>query len=272
MEYKPSLPAHNDNASPESPLRDVVAVVLGLLAAAALAYWLLGLAVDATVLRMSTETEARLYALLPAPGPDKTPVLPQQAQLQELVNSLHACAGLRLPTSVTLEKSQVPNAMVVPGGHIVVYSGLLSQVRSENGLAFVLAHELAHISQRDHLRAVGRSLVLFGFSALLTGSDSGLTELLAPVDQLGQASYSRTREAAADAVALRILNCRYGHAGGATEFFSSMKDEDSGIADLSHYTSSHPAMQQRIDTLNRAIRQAGYKEAAVAPLRIQVPE
>lgn len=142
---------------------------------------------------------------------------------------MRVCAGMRQPETVSLSKADVPNAAVIPGGHIVVFSGLLSQVRSENGLAFVLAQELAHITQRDHLRAMGRGIVLFGLAALVTGSDSGLSELLAPVNSPGQASYSRTRESAADAAALRILHCRYGHAGGATELFAAMKDRETSV-------------------------------------------
>ena len=39
---------------------------------------------------------------------------------------------------------------------------------------------------------------------------------------VGEAGYSRGREAQADANALRILQCHYGHVGGATEFFEAL--------------------------------------------------
>lgn len=272
MKYEPSLPARNDNVSHEHPLKDFVVILGWLLAVAALVYWLLGMAVDAIVDNLSYETEATVYKLLPAPPVAATApgVLAQQAKVQALVDGMRACAGLRLPAAVTLSKSEVPNAAVMASGHIVVFTGLLGHVQSENGLAFVLAHELAHITQRDHLRAVGRGIVLFGVSALLTGNDSGLTELLAPVNSLGQAKYSRTREAAADSAALRILNCRYGHAGGATEFFHAMKDKDNRLFGLSHYAASHPAMQARIDTLNRAIQDGNLKVGTVLPLSVRL--
>jgi Zn-dependent protease with chaperone function len=268
MKYQPSLPAHNDNVSQENPLKDFAVILGWLLAVAALGYWLLGMAVDATVDNLSDETEAKLHKMLPsytapAAAPD---LLARQTRLQAMVDGLRSCAGVRLPAAVTLTKSEVPNAAVLAGGQIVIFTGLLDHVRSENGLAFVLAHELAHIAQRDHLRAVGRGIVLFGVAVLVTGNNSGLTELLAPVNSLGQAKYSRTREAAADSAALRILHCRYGHAGGATELFDAMKDRDDGFFGLSHYAASHPAMQSRIDALNRAIRDGGLKVGPVVPL------
>lgn len=269
MKYQPSLPEHNDNVSDQHPLKDFVVIGLWLLAAAALLFWLLALAVDTVVERLDHESEARLYALLP----DKPMVTDpaeraRQAQVQAMVDGMRSCAGLRLPATVSLYKSGTPNAAVLPGGNIVVFSGLLDEVRSENGLAFVLAHELSHITQRDHLRALGRGLVLFGVAALVTGNDSGLSELLAPVGKLGDATYSRTREAAADAAALRILHCRYGHAGGATELFAALKDKDADPTGLSHYVASHPAMQERIDALNAAIRAGGMQVGPVKPLAV----
>lgn len=265
MQYQPALPEHNDNVSQQNPLKDFVVIMGWLLAIGACVFWLLGLAVDAVVDRLDDAAEARLYALLPTHAAPPAGAHPQQARLQALVDGMRQCAGLQLPATVTLSKSGDANAALLPGGHIVVFSGLLDQVKSENGLSFVLAHELAHITQRDHLRAMGRGIVLFGLAALLTGSDSGLSELLAPVNSLGHAKYSRTREAAADAAALRILNCRYGHAGGATELFQSMLARDGNGFGVSHYVASHPAMQERIDTLNRAIRDAGMKVGPLLP-------
>lgn len=269
MKYEPSLPRHNDNVAHEHPLKDLVVLLGGLLAIGALAFWLLGLAVDAVVDDLSPEAEARLYALLPEGSlPATMATGARQAQLQAMVDGMRACAGSAVPLRVSLADSKAPNAAALPGGHIVVFGGLLDRVESENGLAFVLAHEMAHIAQRDHLRAMGRGIVLFGLSALVMGSDSGLTDVLAPVNQLGVAKHSRTREAAADAAALRILTCRYGHAGGATEFFEAMKGEDERLFALSHYTASHPAMDERIGAIHAAIRAAGIADRPVLPLKL----
>ncbi|MES2899927.1 MAG: M48 family metallopeptidase [Pseudomonadota bacterium] len=269
MKYQPGLPQHNDNISDEHPLKDFVVITAWLLAFSVLAFWLLGLAIDATVDSMSPATEARLHAMLPAQAVTSEPkAAAQQVQLQAMVDSMRACARLTLPSKVAVSASAVPNAMVVPGGQIIVFSGLFKQVKSENGLAYVLAHEMAHVTQRDHLRALGRGIVLFGMAALLTGSDSGLSELLTPVGNLGQAKYSRTREAAADMAALRILHCRYGHAGGATEFFEAMRDEEQSLFGLTHYAASHPAMQERIDALNAAIKASGMPVQPGVPLQI----
>ncbi len=267
MQYRPALPAHNDNVSQQHPLKDFFVILGWLLVFAALVFWLLGLAVDAVVDRMDHASEARLYALLPSSSAPAAPASAGQIRLQAMVDGMRQCAGLRVSATVSLHKSETPNAAVMPGGHIVVFDGLMDHVKSENGLAFVLAHEMGHLTQRDHLRALGRGIVLFGMAALLTGSDSGLTDLLAPVTELGHAKYSRTREAAADAAALRILHCRYGHAGGATELFEAMKASQGGDFGLSHYVASHPGMDERIAAIHRAISAGGLPVKPVLPLQ-----
>ena len=114
---------------------------------------------------------------------------------------------------------------------------------------------------------MGRGLLIASISMLVTGSDSDITQILMPVHVLTTASYSQKREMEADTGALQVLQCRYGHVGGATEFFEAMKkdrrtDEDG----FSHYFASHPQAQARIDNINRLIEQQGLKRGAVAPL------
>lgn len=267
MKYQPALPEHNDNVSHEHPLKDFLLILSGLVAVAALAFWLLGHAVDWAVDSLSPESEARLNRMAAIEMPASPKNEAERAErVQKLAASMYQCAGLDFRPQLRMHQSDVPNAAVVPGGAIIVFTGLLDRVQSENGLSFVLAHELSHIANRDHLRVMGRGIVLFGISALLTGSDSGLTGLLAPAAHLGTAKYSREREALADARALQILNCRYGHAGGATELFEALKKQDPETSSVSHYLASHPSMQARIDALTQAIARQGMKVGTVDPL------
>lgn len=267
MKYQASLPKHNDNVSHEHPLKDFLLILSGLALVAALAFWLLGHAVDWAVDSLSPEAEARLNSMAAITLPASPKQEAKRAErVQGLIAGMHQCAGLNFRPQLRMHQSEVPNAAVVPGGTIIVFTGLLDSVKSENGLSFVLAHELSHIANRDHLRAMGRGIVFFGISAILTGSDSGMTGLLAPAAHLGTARYSRERESLADAKALQILTCRYGHAGGATELFEALKKEDPDTSSVSHYLTSHPAMQVRIDALRRAIGEQGLQVRAVQPL------
>ncbi|MFC0253562.1 M48 family metallopeptidase [Massilia consociata] len=268
MKYRTSLPAHNDNISHEHPLKDFVLILVGLSLAVLLALWALGLVVDRVVDRLSPETEAKLSALVAPPAPKAEAAMKErEAWAQSLVDQMRQCAGLRTPVLVRMTQSKQANAVVVPGGTVIVYSGLLGHLRSENGMAFVLAHELSHLAHRDHLRAIGRKVVLIAAAALLTGDGSGTASVLAPAEHLGESGYSRGREASADRQALEILQCRYGHVGGATEFFESLRHGKRDAPVLAHYLASHPSMTSRSGSAGDPPgRSAGGRRAPIAAL------
>lgn len=269
MKYRGALPGHNDNISHEHPLKDFLLILLALSLAVLAGIWVAGLLVDRVVDGISPDTEARLTRLLAPPlPPARAEAHPREAWLQSQVDALRGCAGFAGPVSVRLVASGQANAVVLPGGTVMVYAGLLDQVKSENGLAFVLAHELSHLVHRDHLRAVGRSLVVIAAATVLTGDGSWAAGVLAPARHLGETSHSRERESLADARALRILQCRYGHAGGATEFFEALGKQDGDAPAFTHYLASHPSMASRIEALRLAMRQAGLRSGPVQPLSL----
>lgn len=266
MKYQASLPEHNDNISHDHPLKDFVLILLGLSGLILAAYLLLGWMVDIVVDRMSPATEARLTQLMAWKAPASEPAMAgREAWTQALVDGMRECAGVSAPVTVRVAESDTPNAMVAPGGNVIVFSALFDKVASENGMAFVLAHELSHLAHRDHLRGIGRALVLVAAATVLTGDGSGAASILAPASHLGESRYSRGRESAADARALEILQCRYGHAGGATEFFEALRGEDDAPA-FAHYLASHPSAGARVAALQGAIREAGMSAGATVPL------
>lgn len=268
MKYRPSLPEHNDNVSHHSPIREFLLILGGLSGVALALFWVLGLAIDLAVDHLSPEAEARIHrALALDPVAEKTHAPAAQAELERMADALRQCAGLPYPVTLQLVKAEQPNALVLPGARIVIYSGLLDKVTSRNGLSFVLAHELSHLKHRDHLRGLGRSLLLIAISAALTGANSDLTQILMPANQFGMAHHSQTREMEADNSALDILQCHYGHIGGATEFFEALREQDDGTPiGISHYFSSHPELRARIGNLQRRIGERGYQPARTIPL------
>jgi len=272
MKYQGGLPEHNDNISHEHPLKDFLLILLALSLAVLAGIWVAGLLVDRVVDDISPETEARLTRLLAPPlPPARKDAAAREAWLQSQVDALRQCAGIAGPVNVRLVASPQANAVVLPGGTVMVYAGLLEQVKSENGLAFVLAHELSHLVHRDHLRAIGRSLVVIAAATVLTGDGSWAAGVLAPAQHLGETRHSRERESLADARALRILQCRYGHVGGATEFFEALRKQDGdapALGAFTHYLASHPSMAARIEALQLAMRQAGLRSDQVRPLSL----
>lgn len=253
MKYRPSLPEHNDNISHDQPVREFVLLFSGITMFLLVAFWILGLFVDRAVEYISPEMEAMMFSSVGASAAELVDGRdPRQAELQHMVDALQECTHLAHPLKVHLIDSDDANAMALPGGRIFVLNGLLDKVASENGLSFVLAHELAHFKNRDHLRGMGRGLVFSAVAALMTGAGSNLTQLFTPTVGFSQARYSQERESLADQQALQILGCYYGHVGGATEFFEAMKADDKKRGKvLAHYFASHPEAVQRINNLHR---------------------
>ncbi len=260
MNYQPSLPEHNDNVSHQRPVREFFVLIAGVLAFVLIGYWALGLFVDVAVDYLSSEQEAKLFSKVDINWDFGKESMPEeQAKLQSLVDSLAPCLALPYPITVSLVKSEVVNAMAVPGGKMVVFSGLLDSVSSTNGLMFILAHELGHFKNRDHLRLMGRGIVLSILAMLAFGGDSGISDILASTINLRTAKYSQTRESQADHTALQALHCHFGHAGGATELFETLQSQEEGFNfDLLHYFSSHPELQQRINDLHRLTQKLGF--------------
>jgi len=267
MEYKPSLPQDNHNITHDHPLKEFILLLAGVLGLVFITYIVLGFFVDFAVEHISPELENELFSQAPVYllSPSESSTDPRQQELQELTDDLKSCVGINVPITVHIQESEMANAVALPGGHIVVFSGLLDKLESENGIAFVMGHELGHFANRDHLRGMGRGIVLTVLAVTMTGGKSSLSQLLTPSIQLSQANYSQEREALADKIGMQVLHCRYGHVGGATEFFENMSEsENAGF--ISHYFASHPEMRNRILALTQQALSNGWKLENTVPL------
>jgi predicted Zn-dependent protease len=268
MKYIPRLPERNDNVTPRSPLGQFFILAGGLLAIVMAAYFTLGLMVDVIVPRISPELEKKLAGVFMNAVDDSndTGTGPQTRYCQRLIDKLQQnCSELPYHLTVYVNKNRAVNALALPGGQVVVFTGLLDKVSTENELAFVLAHEMGHYMHRDHLRGVGRALVFMAISTVIFGPDSGVNSFLAQSLNLTELRFSRQQEARADSYALHTLQCAYGHVGAATAFFERIeKEADPGV--FGHYFSTHPQNQSRIARLNELIEQHGYIRRNPAPL------
>ena len=142
-------------------------------------------------------------------------------------------------------KGSTVNAFTMLGGYIFVFEGLIIRLDSENSLAMVLAHEIAHAKNRDPLLGAGRGILLQLLMSSLSGG--GIDPSTVDVgSNLMLNTYSREQEEAADRLALAALQNRYGHVGGATQLFRMLTDSGS-VPATAEFLSSHPNLKQRIE-------------------------
>jgi Zn-dependent protease with chaperone function len=266
MKYTPRQPGSNVNVTPTSPLREFFLLTAGLLGMVMLIYIVLGLAVDLIAPRISTNLENKMGGLFVGSIEAKDSDSIRGTYVRSLVEALQdRCVQLPYLFKVHIRQSPTVNAVALPGGHIILFTGLLDRVASENELAFVLAHEMGHFAHRDHLRGIGRAFVFITISTLLLGTDSTVSKMLANALNLTEMSFSRKQETRADEFALETLHCDYGHVAGATDFFEKIsKEKDPGK--FGHYFASHPESRKRISHLENIIRSRGFKLGKRKPL------
>lgn len=250
MRYQPSLPEHNDNVSHQSPVREFLSLMAVAVVAVLAVVWLAGMAVDWAVAQIDPATEEQLLATVSESiDLNEESHASEKRQLEQLLQPLLACVEQPYRIQVVVREDSVPNAFAVPGGQMWVTTGLLQSGLSENALSFILGHELGHFVHRDHLRGLGRSLVLWVLSRSFLGGESSISQLLSPSLLLGEAQHSQAQERAADDTGLAALQCRYGHVGGATELFAALQLNHSKTLPGTHYFESHPQLQSRMDGL-----------------------
>lgn len=171
-----------------------------------------------------------------------------QNQLQTLAQKLAQAmdAPTDMPIQIHLSYETQPNAFATLGGNIIVTYGLLREIHSENALAMVLAHELAHIKNRDPIRSLGTGVTFSIVLAFVTGSDARWIQ--ETIGNLTMLSFSRYQESTADHLAIHALLNYYGNACGADEFFASLLEqypEESSI----EFFQTHPDTKKRLEII-----------------------
>ena len=263
-------PGPNRNISSTPPLRLFVILGGAALLLAFVAWLILGALVGVVARSMPDSLEARLGNLLMLEAMQDEQWIPARDDLQLIVDDL----GSQLPERdfryrVYVHDHPIPNAFAAPGGGIVVHSGLLEFAESENEVAMVLAHELAHHAHRDHLEGIGRSLVLAVILNAVFGGNSGLDQLTGAGAQGLTLKMSRDDEREADRLGLLLLDGRYGHVGGALDFFERAGDQPGGTP--ASWLSTHPLSSDRIERLRKEIDANHYAVDATRPLQIAMP-
>ena len=250
MKFIPRRPREGINVSDVHPLVEAGTLILGLTAIFAVIALVLVFLVDLVLLFLSTEKEAQLFSNW-SPG-DLIPVAADDERAnasRELIERLgHLWPDSPYEFRLEVSQADVPNAMAFPGGLIIVTTGLLDQVETENELAFVLGHELGHFHNRDHIRALGRAVVLGSFFQSLSSS-KGETNFGLSITDLAVRGFSRKQETSADDFGLELVYAKYGHVNESWRFFDRMKNTENSVSGLATYLSTHPAASDRIASL-----------------------
>jgi predicted Zn-dependent protease len=153
------------------------------------------------------------------------------------------------------------NAFALPGGYIGVHTGLIEASRNEDELAGVIAHEVAHVTQRHIARAVhagsrqsmlSTALMLGALILGAAGGDSDVVQAGVAISQGGaaqqQINFTRSNEYEADRIGIQALTDAGFDAYGMASFFEVMSRQDTSSPDsrIPDFLRTHPVTTERI--------------------------
>lgn len=159
--------------------------------------------------------------------------------------------------------TDIINAFAAPGGYVFVTKGTLAMIENEAQLAGVLAHEIAHITEKHIVKELdikgGDDSSLAGFASILGGGTSetvrvAFTQL---VDQAGKILFEKglkkEDELASDSIAMTIAaNAGYNPVAYKT-LLKRIKEKEEGTERTKIVSATHPSYDDRIEVLEQII-------------------
>ncbi len=160
------------------------------------------------------------------------------------------------PFTFTVADYREINAFALPGGPVWIHRGVLEKARTESEVAGVLAHEIAHITERHAADQLTKALMArmgLGLLGAMLGSGGGATTAQATAGFITSGmflKFSRDDERRADEVGLRRLVAAGWDARGMTDLMALLREEsrrDPGAVEV--FFSTHPSPEERLERL-----------------------
>ena len=178
-------------------------------------------------------------------------------QLAALAKPLTDVAGGgQLQFTFHIVNDESPNAFALPGGHVVVHTGLLAMADKPEEVVGVLAHEIAHVREKHVFRqqiASAGPMLLFG--VLLGGGGRGVMGMVGGSSaMLVEQNFSQDYEMEADDVGWSyMVQANVNPRGMITMFekFEAYEEKEKEEYETSNAFSSHPATKKRLDRLEK---------------------
>lgn len=192
-----------------------------------------------------------------------------QQYLEQLLYNLATHSDLEDPRlELVIVKNSSMNAFAVPGGVVGFHTGVFAYAENEDQMTSVLAHELAHLSQRHFARGLEarRASSIISMAGLLAslvvaatvGGDAGMAAITSTqaMTMQGQLRYSRSNEQEADRMGMQTMERASRDPAAVAGMFETMlKATRFSGSRLPEFLLSHPVTEKRIaDARGRAMR------------------
>ncbi len=149
------------------------------------------------------------------------------------------------PFTVTVVRSPVVNAFALPGGPVVVFTGLIKEASSPEEVAGVLGHEINHVLQRHGMERIVKTLGIVAVAAIVLGDQQGLIGLAKELGvEMITLKFNRDQETEADTTGLRLLHKAKVDPAGMIAFFERLAKSEKELQRV-ELLSTHPMSEAR---------------------------
>ncbi len=178
--------------------------------------------------------------------------------------------------SVAILDSDQINAFATSGGHIFVTRGLVSCAESEDALAAVVAHEIAHVQLKHGVKAIksdrwtDAALASAG-AALNALSEGEMNEVVESFDEsvnsivstMVNTGYSQSQEYEADALALEIMDSAGYNPAAMTKMLTQLQEKQPKSS--GGFAKTHPSAEKRLSKVKKELKE--YEEISIPDIR-----
>ncbi len=169
------------------------------------------------------------------------------------------------------------NAFALPGGKVIIQSGLINNAKSWEEVMGVLSHEISHVTRRHHVRGILNNIGVYAILSAAIGDVSAIAGTFASMGgELAVLSNSRDFENEADEKGFEYMKNAHYNPQGMITFFETIEKEhqkskkviDSVVGktddvDLS-FLSTHPDTKERIAHLKEKIKSENVKYSVIS--------
>ena len=186
--------------------------------------------------------------------------LSRDARANQIINqmgqSIVAQTEMRqLPWQFHIVESNEINAFNIPGGHVYVTTGLINATDNAAELAGVMAHEIAHGTQRHGTQQLSQAYGLQILAGVVLGQNPATyQQILAQVIGTGAlARFGREAERESDALGVRYMyDAGYDPRGMATMFEELLsREQGGGRGAVENFFATHPLTSERLQSVSR---------------------
>lgn len=162
------------------------------------------------------------------------------------------CSRPQLNYRFAVLNSDAVNGVSVPGGFVFLTRGLVKKIKNDHELAGILAHEIAHITQRHALKIISRGKFMKGMVSVAASQssefgmfDQGVDALLETLTSKG---FDPATEYEADRVGRQLATDAGYQRNGLLDFLKTLLQEN---PDKSYAFSTHPPLKHRVERLQK---------------------